>query len=243
MARKAATRASYSLTAVDSLTRPPAHPSTRSRRLRLKLDELEPRVAPSSLLYHLPILGAMADGSWLMVDEDDAIDHAPPPTRPFAHTPTLSDELSHDWTRMNPPGRTPWRADSADSGTDTSSTIPSDEFTPVTPSQIHRPDGELQRQNSRFQVDSNPQIPIPQAPVADRFEVWSGAGGLELPDTRAASDGLFLGSWHDGPTLSAVPYRLTGSPAYSLTGHDDEPSVDSAFPTSRQVSDFFDPVD
>ncbi|MBM4081975.1 MAG: hypothetical protein FJ278_19880, partial [Planctomycetes bacterium] len=58
---------------------PPIAPG-RPRRMRLKLDELEPRVAPSSLLCHLPVLGAMLEalGRWSEPEEvaDGSVDVA-----------------------------------------------------------------------------------------------------------------------------------------------------------------------
>ncbi|MBM4025373.1 MAG: hypothetical protein FJ280_08190, partial [Planctomycetes bacterium] len=81
----------------------------RRRVLRLRLDELEPRVSPSSLLSNVPFLwtgdesaGVMVDGSWLMVNENDAttqgpstISHQPLtiPSSPDSFSPVVPSEL------------------------------------------------------------------------------------------------------------------------------------------------------
>jgi len=111
MARKAATRALYSLThsltAVDSLThppahaptRPPAHPLTGSRRPRLKLDELEPRIAPSSLLYHLPTSGPWGQSSAHGFNAVDSVLQEPHSETALARfTPVLPSELGDSLT-------------------------------------------------------------------------------------------------------------------------------------------------
>jgi len=168
MARKADTRASHSLTP-DPLTRPPAHPPARLRRPRLRLDELEPRVAPSSLLYNLALLGAwgMEHGAWS--ETRDFAENATPPTRPDAHTPTQS------------------------------LTIPSEGFAPVVPSQLGPADGESQSAsggpNPRFQTDLNE--PGSNGSNATPFGYWAltfgvylefGAWDLELPGAPGAAD-------------------------------------------------------
>ncbi|MBM4080995.1 MAG: hypothetical protein FJ278_14920, partial [Planctomycetes bacterium] len=64
----------------------PIH-SPRGRRQRLKLDELEPRIAPSSLLYSLPAFGMVDGGSGFTVHgsgltvQDSGEEAADPPLR------------------------------------------------------------------------------------------------------------------------------------------------------------------
>ncbi|MBM4087001.1 MAG: hypothetical protein FJ272_19600, partial [Planctomycetes bacterium] len=70
MARRRIARGSFAV---------PEASAARSKPPRLKLDELEPRIAPSSLLYNLPLVDAMVDGSWFMADGNDGstINHQP----------------------------------------------------------------------------------------------------------------------------------------------------------------------
>jgi len=220
------------------------------RRLRLRLDELEPRVAPSSLLCNLPLLDAwgMEHGAW--GERDFGVRNA-----------ECGVGTEHGWgddgTRMSPPRRTPWRADDADSGADTASTtayqasaVPSEGFAPVVPSQLDRADGNPQTPSPRLQVSldeptSNPpravRFGVPGLESEDYLE--SGAWDSEFPGSESGSDGLIPAIWDNTPDLTGDPHWPTGSPAHSLTVHDHQPSVGSAFRTSRQVSDFFDPVD
>jgi len=97
-------------------SRPTSFPS-RPKLARLKLQELEPWVSPSSLLANLPLLGAMVDGSWLMGDEDDA----------RLWTPTNGDDAASPLTIDHQ-----------------ALTISSDDFAPVVPSELspRRPDAQ-----------------------------------------------------------------------------------------------------
>jgi len=103
-------------TAQRPLSRPTSFPRL-ARLARLKLQELEPRVSPSSLLTNLPLLGAMVDGSWLMGDEDDA----------RLWTPTNGDDAASPLTIDHQ-----------------ALTISSDDFAPVVPSELspRRPDAQ-----------------------------------------------------------------------------------------------------
>jgi len=67
---------------------------SRLRRSRLKLEELEPRIAPSSLLYNLTLFGVMVDGPWPMVDESDATVQEP---LAIDHQPSTIPRASQNW--------------------------------------------------------------------------------------------------------------------------------------------------
>jgi len=214
-----------------------ARPFAR-RRPRLRLDELEPRVAPSSLLCNVPFFGAgvMAHGAW--GEGDFGVRLRPAESPDLSGNAECGVGTEHGWghegTRMNPPGRkdTPWRADDADSSTDSPPTIdhqPSAaDFAPVVPSQIDQHGEKLQNPNSNppaaDQINPNESSSNPSN--AAPFGAWD----LELPEpqpqagwdwgppgTETGSPGLFLAARDEADGLTADSCWPAGSPADSLT--------------------------
>ncbi|MBM4082827.1 MAG: hypothetical protein FJ278_24180, partial [Planctomycetes bacterium] len=115
---------------------------TRSRRGRLKLDELEPRIAPSSLLYHLLNLGEMGDGSWLMVNGNDDDDWAQMDGYLFTDSPPT---VNHEPSTINHPSPIPH---------------PSADFSPVIPAETPTPqndDPETQTALDLLDDESSPE--------------------------------------------------------------------------------------